>query len=128
MLLLDNESDAADARAVASRYTAHCFIGRDNTRPNRGDYIVEYWRGDSGIATETRRPDCIGYDGSNLSIVDEGALGWLLTDGRSRMLILDHQQDAERAMNMARWYSAQCFIGRDNIRPDRRSYIVQYWE
>ncbi len=43
MLLLDNQSDAEDALMLAKRYNAHCFIGRDNTRPNRSDYIFEYW-------------------------------------------------------------------------------------
>ncbi len=127
MLMLDNAQDAANALALARRHTSHCFIGRNNNRPNREDFIVEYWKGSSGINTIMSNLDCISYNSGNLSIVDEGAGGFLLTDGNSRMLMLDNNGDAARAKLVAAGNTRQCFIGRNNNRPNRKTYIVEYW-
>lgn len=43
------------------------------------------------------------------------------------MLLLDNEADAQKALQVARRHGAQCFIGRDNRRPDRRRYILNYW-
>ncbi len=43
LLLLDNPTDAANAKVLAASYSRQCFIGRGNSRPNRLDYIMEYW-------------------------------------------------------------------------------------
>jgi hypothetical protein len=125
---LDNASDAQNALALAQRHTAHCFIGRDNSRPNRDEYIVEYWTGDSGRTTTIDPQDCIAYDQAHLSIEDEGDSGWLLTDGSSNMLVLDNQQDSQNALMRAKAFTNQCFFGRGNQRSDRLGYILQYWE
>lgn len=128
MKMLASQIDAQRALALARRHRAHCFIGRDNSRPNRGDYIMEWWRGDSGIATSIPGPlDCLPYQRGALRIEDEGAAGWLLTDGRSRMLMLDNRSDAEQALTVARRFSAHCFIGRNNTRPNRKDFILEYW-
>lgn len=126
MLTLDNRADAARALALARTHTAHCFIGRDNRRPNRKDFIMEYWTGDSGLSGTIAREDCISYNPGSLQVRDEGAGGWLLTDGRSRMATLDTRSDAEQALGVASGSSSQCFIGRSNSRPNRKDYIVQY--
>ncbi|MGC5020949.1 hypothetical protein [Micromonospora sp. DT47] len=127
MLILDNEADATAALTVARRSTNFCFIGRGNTRPNHVDYLVQYWKGASGQTTTIESPDCIPYGKAGLTIVDEGDSGWLLTDGSSRMLILDNEQDARNALIVAQAHSKHCFIGRDNARPNRRDYIAEYW-
>jgi hypothetical protein len=127
MLVLDNRSDAVRALALAKRHTAHCFIGRNNRRPNRKDFIVEYWTGDSGIPTTIPGEDCISYNAGTLAITDEGAGGWLLSDGGSRMVMLDNRADAEQALGVASGSTRQCFIGRNNSRPNRKDYIVSYW-
>jgi hypothetical protein len=127
MLMLDNHADATKALALARRHTRRCFIGRNNTRPNRRDYIVTSWGGRSGITTSLGTEDLIPYTPASLRIVDEGSRGWLLTDGRSRMLMLDNQADARAALALAKQHRAQGFIGRNNTRPDRKRYIVQYW-
>ena len=44
MVTLDNQADAEQALTVTHRFTKECFIGRNNTRPNRSDYIMRYWR------------------------------------------------------------------------------------
>ncbi|MBD2528352.1 caspase family protein [Nostoc flagelliforme FACHB-838] len=128
MLILDNEADAKNALALAQRHTAHCFLGRNNTRPNRRSYIVNYWTGNSGINTTIQQPDCLSYNPANLKIVNEGDSGWLLTDGRSRMAILDNEADAKDTLVLGQQNTAQCFIGRNNTRSNRRSYIVNYWQ
>ncbi len=128
MLMLDNQADALDALALAKRHTKQCFIGRNNTRPQRKQYIVEYWSGTSSLASVITRKDCLPYNPANLRIQDEGGAGWLLTDGRSRMLMLDNQQDASAAIALARRHTRHCFIGRGNSRPDRQNYIVEYWD
>src|SRR5215475_6604532 len=33
-----------EALALAQRYKRHCFIGRNNTRDEKGNYIFDYWR------------------------------------------------------------------------------------
>lgn len=129
MLVLDDRQDAERALALARRHTSHCFIGRDNNRPNRRDYVHEYWLGDSGINTVINGEDAIRYNPNNLFIVDEGANGWLLTEGGShRMMMLDNKQDAEEALAVAKRYNHYCFIGRNNNRPNRRDYIVEYFK
>lgn len=64
--------------------------------------------------------DCLSTDRANLSIVDEGGGDWLLTDGASRMFILDSQEDAQNALVVAQHYASRCFIGR----PDPE---MMYW-
>ena len=127
MKMLDNRADAERALALARRHTAHCFIGRDNRRPNRSDFIMEYWIGDSGITTTILGEDCIPYNPGTLEIRNEGVRGWLLTDGSSRMNMLANRADAEQAMGVASGSSRQCFIGRNNSRPNRSGYILLYW-
>jgi hypothetical protein len=128
MLLLDDKDDAYAALALVQRHTAHCFIGRDNTRPNRLDYIVDYWQGDSGKETTIRNEDCLRYNADALRVVNEGKTGWLLTDGYARMFTLDDEQDAQAALALAKKHSYRCFIGRGNDRPDPAAYIVEYWQ
>jgi hypothetical protein len=127
MLMLDNRADAVRALALARRHTAHCFIGRDNRRPSRKDFIMEYWTGNSGNTTTIAGEDCISYNPSSLEIRNEGAGGWLLTDGSSRIQMLDNRGDAEQALGVASGSTRQCFIGRNNTRPNRKDYIVEYW-
>lgn len=56
--------------------------------------------------------DCLPYDPKALTIVDEGANGWLLADGGHRMFMLDDQDDAEAeaALAVARRHTASCFL------------------
>lgn len=128
LAVLGNKEDAQAALALAKRHTARCFIGRNNSREDRELYVLEYWRGKSGIQTKMGTQDCIAYDADRLSIVDEGDKGWLLTDGDSRMSVLDNEADAKRALALAERHTKQCFIGRGNERSERLEYILEYWE
>lgn len=72
--------------------------------------------------------DCLPYNPTNLQVVNERAIGWLVTDGGSRMLKLANEADARDALALAKRYTAQCFIGRGNTRSNRKDYIIGYWE
>lgn len=128
MLMLDNLTDARNALALARRHTSHCFIGRNNTRADRLSYIVDYWKGDSGIETTLTNEDCLSYNPNNLTLENEGDRGFLLTDNVSRMLMLDNRDDARQAKQLAENNTKHCFIGRSNTRPNRRGYIFHYWK
>jgi hypothetical protein len=128
LLTLDNESDAQQALALARRFKSHCFLGRGNTRPNRSDYIIEYWEAPTRAPTVIDAEDCVRYDAGALRIAESGAQGFVLTDGRSRLLAADTQKDAQKAWDIAQKHSMLCFIGRGNRRLNQRDYIVQYWK
>jgi hypothetical protein len=121
-------SDAQQALAFARRYKSHCFLGRGNTRPNRSDYIIEYWEAPTRAPTVIDAEDCVRYDAGGLRIAESGAQGFVLTDGRSRLLAADNQKDAQKAWDIAQKHSMLCFIGRGNRRLNQRDYIVQYWK
>jgi hypothetical protein len=127
MLTLDNQADAERALALARRHTAHCFIGRGNTRPDRPRYISHYWTGNSGITTTIAGEDCISYNPGTVGVFDRGALGWRLEDGSNFLVLFDNHADANRGLTVARAASRLCFVGRNNARPDRFSYIFNYW-
>jgi hypothetical protein len=128
MALLDTEADADDAVKVARNHTRSCFIGRGNDRPDRDRYIVRYWKGVSGLPLGPAPAlDCVGYNPNDLSVKSAGDDGWLLADGGHQMLLLDTANDAERARMMASGHSRLCFIGRDNNRPNRHRYIMEFW-
>ena len=44
MAWLDNEADAEAALVVAKQHNKMCFIGRNNRRSNRRNYIIQYWK------------------------------------------------------------------------------------
>lgn len=126
MLALASRAEARTARDVARRHTRLCFVGRGNDRAERDRYVFSWMAGDSGVDPRVEREDCLPYDASDLRVVDEGARGFLVTDGRSRIQMLATRADAERVVEVMRDHSARCFVGRDNDRPDRRRYIVSY--
>ena len=74
--------------------------------------------------------DCISYNPSALTIVNQGADGFLITDGSSAMLILDTVADADTAVALLHNYNQQCFIGRSNsyTGSERYRHIVDYWQ
>ena len=76
----------------------------------------------------TRPEDCIQYNPYALQIEDIGDKGWRLSDGTMWLQVLDNRDDAEAALALAQQHNYQCFIGRNNRRPDRIRYIVQYWK
>ena len=41
---LDNKDDAEAALAVAKRFHAICYIGRNNKRPDHRQFVMTYWK------------------------------------------------------------------------------------
>ena len=129
MKMLNNKEDARNALRVARRHTRHGFVGRDNPRSNRLDYITEYWTGNSGLAHEPlTKVDCIPYNPTNVVAEDLDAKGWRLKEGSHWMLLAHDLNDALAILRVVERHTRMCFIGRDNTRPNRKSYIMTYWE
>ena len=101
------------------------YVLKDQGRNILGGMVYEF-RPNLDVAGMAE--DCIKYRNDTLAVVDEGVSGWLLTDGYSRMAILDNKLDANAALALAKRHQYQCFIGRNNTRSDRGDYIVQYWK
>jgi C1A family cysteine protease len=129
MKMFDNREDARNGLAVARRHTRHGFVGRDNPRPKRSTYLMEYWAGDSGLPyTPLTKTDCIPYDPNNVVATDLDAQGWRINEGRHWMLMAHDLNDALAMLRIVERHTRMCFIGRGNARPNRDSYIMTYFE
>lgn len=129
MRLFDNAEDARNGLRVARRHTSQCFVGRDNPRTNRRDYILEYWDGTSGLPREPlTRTDPIPYQAANVKALDLDAQGWRLHEGDHWMLMANDMNDVLAMLQAVERYSQMCFIGRGNNRPNRKDYIMTYFE
>jgi hypothetical protein len=87
----------------------------------------------AGLSAARTQPapeeDCIHYDPSSLTAEDRSLQGWIVVDGRGRQFVmLDNRNDAEAAIRVMKKFTAQCFIGRRNPRPNRKEYIFRYWK
>src|SRR5215510_8230337 len=82
----------AKARALTATFNPGFAVKLMVIKPLRGGRLQADVFKREGIGN-----DCLLYNPNDLKIVDEGPSGWLLTDGRSRMLILDNKEDAEKA-------------------------------
>ena len=60
--------------------------------------------------------DCVPYNPNTLQIVNEGARGWLLTDGTTRLQLYDTKPAAENALARARQHTALCSIAKEEFR------------
>lgn len=129
MKMFDNKEDARNALRVARRHNRHGFVGRDNPRKNRIDYITEYWAGHSGLPYEPlTKTDAIPYNPNNVVAEDLDAKGWRIRDGNHWMLLAHDMNDALAILRIVERHTRMCFIGRGNKRPNRKSYIMTYWE
>jgi hypothetical protein len=125
---LDNQTDAQRAYALARAYKRHCYLGRANTRPDRSEYVIEYWDNPTGLPLTIDVEDCRRYQPTALRIVEVSGKGWALTDGKQTLTMADTQGDAKHAWDIARANGQLCFIGQGNRRPNHRDYVVQYWK
>lgn len=129
MKMFDTKEDARNGMLVARRYTRQGFVGRDNPRQQRIDYITEYWAGSSGLPWEPlTKVDCIAYNPTKVVAEDIDADGWRLKEGSHWMLLAHDLNDALAILRVLERYTKMCFIGRNNHRPNRKSYIMTYWE
>jgi hypothetical protein len=77
---------------------------------------------------DVRTRECTPYDPQGLTLLDGGERGWFVADGRSRIVLLDTEEDARKALLVARSAKAYCAIGRGNRRGDPKTYIMEYWQ
>jgi hypothetical protein len=71
--------------------------------------------------------DCRPYDPAQLSLVPEGDL-WLLAAPNERIKVFASRADGQLALDLARTFTADCYIGRDTTRADRDRYVTHYWQ
>jgi hypothetical protein len=129
VLLFDTESDARMGLAVAGNHTMLCFLGRGNTQPDPSRYVHEFWYGASGARVPVPGPeDCLSYDPAALSVESPGGGVWQVMEGDRPMVSYATEADALAGLALAEAFRERCFIGRDNERPERRLYIVEYWK
>ena len=128
--LLDNKVDAEAALVVARRHLSKCEI------ESQGQAVLTYWKPDPRVV-EAPQPspveECLPFDGHALRVAsgegDEGgAKRWTLHQGRRNLAVFETEVAAYRALIVASQYSSHCFIGRDNTRPNRDAYIVEFWK
>lgn len=109
--------EARQAWKIIRHYnlTQSCFVGRPNPE---FQYLLSRRAAPRGrVGSE----DCINFNERNLRIRRDGRR-WLMTDGRSRMLLFDRAREAYQALFLIRYYgfSQHCFVGRPD--PD-----FEYW-
>lgn len=75
------------------------------------------------------REDCVPYNRSTLRLTDEGERGWLISrDDGARFMAFDTKEDADKVLAVFQAHSAFCYVGRDNKRPDRSTFVHEYWK
>jgi hypothetical protein len=112
--------------ALAQRYKRHCYIGRNNTRPEQGQYVMDYWRDSSGQnpTIPGQDDDCSPYNRNNLTVEDMGGGdGWRVKDHDHVLHLFDNGKDAQNGKLVISKYSQACSIndGSDNAK------VVSYW-
>ncbi|HEU0239329.1 MAG TPA: hypothetical protein VFR11_08645 [Micromonosporaceae bacterium] len=103
-----------EALALAQRYKRHCFIGRNNTRDEKGDFIFDYWRDPSGNLPPIPNQDqlCSEYNNKNLTVEDMGdGDGWRVKDHDDVLQEFDNKSDALGGDIVFKKYSQKCEIG-----------------
>jgi hypothetical protein len=102
------------ALALAQRYRTHCYIGRNNNRAEKGDYIFDYWRDPSGQspAIPGLEDACSPYNNKNLTVEDMGGGdGWRVKDHDHVLHLFDNGTDAQNGDKVLLKYSQMCSIG-----------------
>ena len=126
LLAYKREVDAQAGLALAKAYKEHCFIGRNNTRPDREAYIIDYWLSPVVSSPAIVAPDCLKHDPAQIKAFDRGSIGWRVEAGSEAIAIFDTKADADKAVLVYKHYNRHCYIGRDYSGPDRRKYIT-FW-
>jgi hypothetical protein len=112
--------------ALARRYRKHCYVGRGNTREEKGEYVFDYWREPSGNTPSIPDENCSGYNRNNLTVEDMGSgHGWRVKDHDHVLQQFDNESDARNGKLVLSKYSRICFIdqGYDGLDRDPVSYF-----
>jgi hypothetical protein len=121
------EDIGRQALAVAQRFRKHCYLGRDNTREEKGRYIFDYWRDASGQTPAIPGLDdlCSNYDRGQLTADDMGGgHGWRVRENDHVLHELDNERDARNAKLVAAKYGRICFIGGNDDGQDQVSFFL----
>src|SRR5262252_377776 len=88
--------------------------------------------GNTGGQTTAQWPtpgDCINYNPNNLTTKYEAGI-WTVNDGGTQVMRLHGgptDNTGQKGLALAKQYKSHCFIGRNNSRTERYSYIFDYW-
>lgn len=107
----DSEAQANQALRVVRHYGINqsCFVGRPGPSMT---YLLSGRRApQGGVSGE----DCIGFNAGAVEVRADGNR-WLMTDGRSRMVMFNDAEEAFLSLFLVRYYgfTHQCFVGRPN--------------
>jgi hypothetical protein len=71
--------------------------------------------------------DCRPYDPADLTLIADAGGTWLLARGDgARLRFFANRSDADAGLAVFKQHSTLCYIGRDNTRPNRSEYIMEY--
>jgi hypothetical protein len=86
--------------------------------------------GGSGSSSSWPTPeDCISYNPAALTMAYDAGY-YTVKEGSKVVLRVPGQQGdttGDKALALAKRYKKHCFLGRDNTREERNSYIFDYW-
>jgi serine/threonine protein kinase len=73
--------------------------------------------------------DCTAYEPGSLKVHKlEGGEGFAVaSDPANPVVTLDTENDARRALSLARAYKKHCYLGRSSRRPNKNVYTIEYW-
>lgn len=76
------------------------------------------------------RTICVPYDPATLKLTEVERNGtWRLQrDDGAIFKVFADREDAEAGLAVAKQHTQLCYIGKDNTRPDRERYIMEYWK
>jgi hypothetical protein len=127
LAVFETEADARKALRFARAYNQMCFIGRDNERKNRFEYITEYWRGLSGLTVVSNDDDCVTYDPSQATI-EKTKDEWQVRVGESVIVHSASADDANAALRLVKDYHRRCFIGWKTAVEHHSRKFIEYWK
>lgn len=118
LFLFPNKKEANLALRVIKHYrlSKSCYVGRPDPAMN---YLLAGSRAPSG---SYRGEDCLSFSASKLKVQKKASNKYLLTDGRSSMMIFPNKKEAETAIKFIKKYrfTKRCFVGRPNP-------SLEYW-
>ena len=119
--LLDSEADANAALQVAAGFSKSCRV------PNLSGTGMQFFESPTGQVTKSASvEDCLPYSTEKIVIAKDGAQFNLIA-APNRLAAFRTAEDALAALDVAKRARKHCFVGRSNRRPDRLSYIFEYW-
>jgi hypothetical protein len=114
--------------ALAKRFKAHCFIGRNNNREEKYSFIFDYWRNPSGINTTIpdQEEDCSPYDRHNITMDDMDDNAFRVKDHDHVLHGFDTETDAKNGKLVLGKYNQICFLGDSGADDTMGQELVNY--